>query len=493
MALSFVDNLNPQNYNEKYITSKKFTKLPLISLKTNKNFHLVQNRKGKLLNKPIFSGYTKNKLSSIPRDVEIILLNKDKYEISSQYDKSPNTSRTNDYIFNNNIYINPYYKNDNINPGKGISRSISCHDSSYKSDNINNKTIMPISTNSSKSLSRIKSIKNKNNNGITKTPKYWNYYKKIENPNDISNNQNNLSLDEYKSQFYPGPSDYYGEKSFDKLNQQNKYRYKSLFKLEINNKNKKKKEESPGPGSYLKLNNILNNYNDNKHLSITLGRKEKRFKNLFNNNNPLSPWYYSSSPNINNNKNNKNTKNENINNKCLNKNNNKDCYDYRYYVIKEEIVDTGKKKQIYLEDKNHTMKESNTKIIIKPFDNIKFKEKRQFNFLLKKYINTNENNKYQVPGPGQYNIYMGFDKILKDNAIENLKNINRQEHLIPENVLKEFALNKKDPSLIGNKSIIDGKINKKGIVSKSSEDIFIQESSKNGNGTLPFISKKKKN
>ena len=160
--------------------------------------------------------------------------------------------------------------------------------------------------------------------------------------------------------------------------------------------------------------------------------------------------------------------------------------------LKNKLWILGKKKQFYFEYKNHKTKETITNIIKKPFDNIKFKEKRQFNKLLKKYINTIENNKYQVPGPGQYNIYMGFDKILKDNAIENLKNINKQENLIPEKVLKEFALNKKDPSLIGNESMIDGKINKKGIVSKSSEDIFNQENSKNKNGTLPFISKKKR-
>ena len=39
---------------------------------------------------------------------------------------------------------------------------------------------------------------------------------------------------------------------------------------------------------------------------------------------------------------------------------------------------------------------------------------------------------------------MGFDKILKDDAIERLKNINKKEKLIPENVLKEFSLSKKD-------------------------------------------------
>ena len=86
-----------------------------------------------------------------------------------------------------------------------------------------------------------KKVLNKSTN-ITKTPYYWKYYKKVEkhNYNNLSNSQNNLSFDEYQSQFYPGLSDYNVEKSFDKINQQNKYRYKSLFKKE-KNENKKKK------------------------------------------------------------------------------------------------------------------------------------------------------------------------------------------------------------------------------------------------------------
>jgi len=208
MALNIVTKIdNSQFINGKDTTYKKIKKLPLISLQTNKNFVLVQNRKGKIINKPVFSGYTKNKLSSIPRDVEIILLNKDKDEILLKNDKSFNTSRAKDYIFNNNIYINPYSKNDNLNSGKDKTRSISGHISSYRSDNINNKTIMPFSTNSSKSLSRIKSHKIKKKStisNITKTPNYWKFYKKVENNNDLSNKKNNLSLDEYQSNFILG-------------------------------------------------------------------------------------------------------------------------------------------------------------------------------------------------------------------------------------------------------------------------------------------------
>ena len=81
--------------------------------------------------------------------------------------------------------------------------------------------------------------------------------------------------------------------------------------------------------------------------------------------------------------------------------------------------------------------------------------------------------------------------MLKDNAIERLKNVNKQEKFIPENVLKEFSLNKNSPSLYENESFRD--IKKKGInASKSCENYIIQETTKNGNGTLPFLSKKKR-
>ena len=490
MALNIVNNVDGKKNQDKIY--KKIIKLPLITMRTNKNFVLIQKRKGKLLNKPVFSGYTKNKLSSIPRDVEIILLNKEKDEILLKNDNSFNTTRTKDYIFNNQVYINPNSDNNKL------SRSVSGYISSPIAKNINNKTIVPISTNNSKSLSEVKSKINQNNlSNITKTPYYWKHYKKVENHNYnyLSNSQNSLTFDEYQSQFYPGPSDYNIEKSFDKINQQNKFRYKSLFKKEINEK-KLKKDDTPGPGSYLKMNNILNS--NSRHLSINLGTKEKRFKNLFNNNNPLSPWLYSSSNNNNNNKNKKGNKINNININIHNNQddkNNKEFYDYHYYIIKEETNDKGEKRHFYLEDKIHKIndKEKNTKIILKPSDNIKFKEKIKFNILLKKYINTNENKNYQSPGPGQYNIYMGFDKILKDNAIESLKNINKQEKLIPENVLKEFSLSKKDPSLLENEFKIEDNYLKKGSASKSLQNIFIQENNKNiSGGTLPFLSKKKR-
>ena len=63
MALNVVGNIDNAKFNnEKYITYKKMSNLPIISIQSNKNFSLIQNKKGKILRKPVFSGYTKNKL-----------------------------------------------------------------------------------------------------------------------------------------------------------------------------------------------------------------------------------------------------------------------------------------------------------------------------------------------------------------------------------------------------------------------------------------------
>jgi hypothetical protein len=226
------------------------------------------------------------------------------------------------------------------------------------------------------------------------------------------------------------------------------------------------------------MNNIIKN---DKHISINLGRKEKRFENLFRNH---SPWYYST-----------NSVNNNIKSKNLENLNNKDFYEYHHYIIKEEISDTGDKRQYFIEDLNHKIndnKNNETKVKIKFFDNKKNEVKRNFNNLLKKYINTNDIKSYEIPGPGQYNIYVGFDKILKDNAIDALKYSNKQEKFIPENILKEYSLSKRDPSIKSSEPYTNEKYLKKGIGYSSCENIFKQETTKSGGGTLPFISKKKR-
>ena len=486
MSLNIIDNFDENlRYNNNHNTSyKKLSKLPVISMQTNKNFTLIQNRKGKIIKNPIFSGYTKNKLSSIPRDVEIILLDKEKHELLNKIGKLLNRSNSKDNIFDNKIYINPYSINNKI---RNFSSQKS---SSYISENINNKSSIPFSTNSSNSMIDNTIKKKENVKDNKKTSNYWEYYRKTNrNNNGLSDYQNNLSFDEYKLQFHPGPSDYYYDKSFDKINLQNKYRYKSLYVSTIH-KNKKNELNIPGPGSYLKISNILEN---NSKLGINLGRKEKRFKNLFKRDNgPLSPWYYSS--------------NNSNNNKDINKNilkekkiNNKDIYDFRYYIIKDAISDTGEKKRFYIEDINHKISDNNInnfKRITKFFDNSKNEKKRSMKNLLKKYIYKNEKKDYEVPGPGKYDIYVGFDKILKDKEINDIRNINKnkQEKFIPENILNKYSLCKKNPSFFENEneSNLDENSYRRGMGSKSCENISLKESTNSGRGTLPFISKKKR-
>ena len=478
MALNVVGNIDNVKFNnEQYTTYKKMSKLPIISIQSNKNFSLIQNKKGNIIRKPVFSGYTKNKLSSIPRDVEIILLDKDKNDILGKIKENVNTSKSKDYLFSNNIYINPHSNNNTKNLTKEMTRCLSSQISSNLSENINNKTIVQLSTNTSKSITNINNKKNDNSKEDKKESNYWKFYKKGKN-NSLSDYQNKLSFEEFKSQFYPGPSDYYCEKSYDLINSQNKYRYNSLYKSEIHKSKKNKNNNSPGPGSYFKMNNIIKN---DKHISINLGRKEKRFENLFRNH---SPWYYST-----------NSVNNNIKSKNLENLNNKDFYEYHHYIIKEEISDTGDKRQYFIEDLNHKIndnKNNETKVKIKFFDNKKNEVKRNFNNLLKKYINTNDIKSYEIPGPGQYNIYVGFDKILKDNAIDALKYSNKPEKFIPENILKEYSLSKRDPSIKSSEPYTNEKYLKKGIGYNSCENIFKQETTKSGGGTLPFISKKKR-
>ena len=458
---------------------QKMNKLPLISLINKKDFKLTTKKRGKILNKPVYSGFNKNTLSSIPRDVEIILLDKNKEEIFG------NNSLSNNYETNS---FNLYEKKGNQTFNNNNSRI-----SSFVSKTFDNKKINPETTNNS--INKINSKINQSKDNIKKTKDYWKFYKKKETNNKfIPNDRSHLSLDLYQSQFFPGPSDYSSDKSFDLINLQNKYRYKSLFKNESTHSLKSKKEQLPGPGSYIKFKS-LNEKND-KHLSINLATKEKRFKNLFSSAS-LSPWYYSSSSN---------NDNTNENNKLQNNLGllNKDLYDFRRYIIKEETDDKGKVKQYYVEDKSYIKKNAplikNNIITNKKM--VKNKEKKKLNDykmdkLLKKYIIVrNAEKEYEVPGPGQYNIYMGFDKISKDKAIEKLQSPHRQENLIPEEVLKNYSKNKNNESNFtffygGNNNNIKNKFWNNN--SKSCENIFYGgENNKNSNGTLPFISKEKR-
>ena len=480
MALNVVGSNDPLKVNNEMNTfHQKMNKLPLISLINNKNFKLTNKKRGKLLNKPVYSGFNKNTLSSIPRDVEIILLDKNKEEIFG------NNSLMNNYETNS---FNLYEKKSNQTFNDNNKTRIS----SFGSKTFDNQKHYPAITNNS--VNKINSKINQNQDNIKKTKDYWKFYKKKEAKNkSIPNDRNHLSLDLYQSQFFPGPSDYSSDKSFDLINKQNKYRYKSLFKNESTHSIKSNKEQFPGPGSYIKIKGL--NENNDKHLSINLATKEKRFKNLFNSAS-LSPWYYSSSPN----KDNPNENNKLQNNLGLL---NKDLYDFKRFIIKEETDDKGKVKQYYVEDKSYIKKNEPLieKNVAKNKKMFKNKEKKKLNDykmdkLLKKYIIVrNAEKEYEVPGPGQYNIYMGFDKISKDKAIEKLQSPHKQENLIPEEVLQNYSKNKNNNSNFT--FFYGGNNNNKNKFwnnnSKSCENIFYGgENNKNSNGTLPFISKEKR-
>ena len=233
MALNILnDNDSTKLDNWNVTVHKKINKLPLISLMNKKNFRLTNNKKGKLWNKPIFSGFSKNQLSSIPRDVEIILLDKKKDEI---------------FTYNNNKSILKSLSDNNMNFASLNSHENNSHKTfndnnritPFVSDILEEKNLNPISTNLSlgkinsknKSMNEEQIIKTGDNYLKKDTKKELNRVKIKNKFNRVNNDKNNsLSLDLFKSQFYPGPTDYSSERSFDMLNQQNKYRYKSLFK-----------------------------------------------------------------------------------------------------------------------------------------------------------------------------------------------------------------------------------------------------------------------
>ena len=68
---------------------------------------------------------------------------------------------------------------------------------------------------------------------------------------------------------------------------------------------------------------------------------------------------------------------------------------------------------------------------------------------------------------------MGFDKILKNNTIEKLKNINRKGPFIPEGILKQYSSSKKSQISFENDSSIISE--KKCGKSKSCENILYND------------------
>ena len=178
-------------------------KFPLITLLNNKNFKLTNKNRGKLLNKPVYSGFKKNTLSSIPRDVEIILLDKNKDELFDTSNKNILCDlETNSY--NNNIYTKNKHKT--LNENTGIT--------SYISNLIKEKKSGSAITNNTKLISNTKRNKSKKvDDKISKDKKIYN--KKIDTiKNNIAKDKKNFNLELYQSQFLPGPSDYSTEKSF---------------------------------------------------------------------------------------------------------------------------------------------------------------------------------------------------------------------------------------------------------------------------------------
>lgn len=429
-----INNQYNHYYNNNFDSSQ--LELPLISMKQNKNFTLVNNKKGKIINKPLFSGYTKSKLSSIPRPVEIILINKDKENLINNQ-----STLFSKFSGKNDLSTKTITKSINT-PKKQVSKAIYTNDSS----NINNKTIIPHNYSENKTTIHKSKVGKKSQN-------FWNFYITKKN---IQRNRSYFSQQEYMSILSPGPSDYNPAISFDKVNSQNKFRYKGLFR----NRNARLKNtvsDFPGPGSYINMDKLIAD-NENKHININLGRKEKRFK--FNS--IISPWLYSYNTNKKIETNLKTPEDKDINHL----NNNKDCYDYKHFILKEIRSDTGKKQKIYVEDKTYSSMEKTKRSIDTKEKKNEFKTNKMINNILKKYVDTGEKKEYQVPGPGMYNICTGFDKIYQDNkANESLRNKDINKNLIPEQILKQFALNKNDPSIYYH-------VDKMMLISKSSEDIL---------------------
>ena len=462
---NFIRTNRPDNFEFKY---------PLITLLNNKNFKLTNKNRGKLINKPVYSGFKKNTLSSIPRDVEIILLDKNKDELCDTCNKNILCD----------LETNSYNKHKTLNENTGIT--------SYISNLMKEKKSGSAITNNTKLISTTKRIKSKKAKDKNSKEYKKIYNKKLDTiKTNLLKDKKNFSLELYRSQFLPGPSDYSTEKSFDRLKQQNKYRYTSLFKTSSTKSKKLIKNTLPGPGSYIQLKNLIDN--DDKHLGIDLCRKEKRFKNLFSSAS-LSPWYYSSLNNE------KKMNNEGIN-KRINLFNKKDVYDFKKYILKKEVNDKGVVLRCFIEEipqnKIQEIKQYKNIDKIKKNENENQKiNEYKFDNLLKKYIQVRDAEKeYEVPGPGKYNIYVGFDKILKDKEIERLQYSYKPENLIPEEVLKKYTENKNNPNLTfafkndNNINVPMKYINK----SKSCENIHKgKENRKNSGGTLPFISKQKR-
>ena len=388
------------NYNEEIIKSNNFVvnylpnklRFSNIGIINKKTFKLIEPKKGHLINKPIYSSYWKNNLSSIPTNTEIILINKKKDSLKVKL---------------NNKELSKILENE-----------------IKEKTESNDKTNISFSTSKEKYNSSVninKTYINKENHPIKNILKDFT-------KNKIGSKTERFNLENYKefiSKFTPGPCEYISDINLNILSNKKNYRYKSLFKLPKKFE-KKGIRNNPGPGAYNTSGNILLN---KSRLGITLNKKEIRFKNMSAKNiNTLGPGEYF--------------------------------------------------KNINFFEKNYKIKDYKLQQSSPP--------KNKINQIIKKYIVTQDKKDFEVPGPGQYNLKSCFKSFKKSsNKFQNNKN----KSFIPEEIMKEYLLEKRENNLeknnsmtLNNSSIHDSSyINKKNF--NKSQKIGI---------TLPFVSKTKR-
>ena len=238
----------------KYLPNIYNNNFSSVYLQENQNFRLSQPKKGKLLSGKIYSAFTKNKMSSIPRDNEVIIL---------------------DEKLKNSQFVEKLKKSiqNTLNISNKTQKTDQKSEITYDSENINNKTIFEDSI-----IINNKYLKSKSMSNIFKTRS------SNKNLTQINNNKSERFnyYNEFISKYQPGPG-YYNIENNKK--DSNNLRYKNLY----NNNNSKDNNHSvlsniinksilnnPGPGSYSPL-FIDDIYNKNY---LSLNSKEKRFIEL---------------------------------------------------------------------------------------------------------------------------------------------------------------------------------------------------------------------
>jgi hypothetical protein len=157
----------PNNYNNNFSS---------VYLQAKQNFRLSQPKKGKLLNGKIYSAFTKNKMSSIPRDNEVIIL---------------------DEKLKNNQFVEILKKTiqNTLNNSNKTQKTEQKSEITYDSENINNKTIFEDSI-----LINNKYLKSKSMSNIFKTRSSNKNLTQINNKSERFNYYN-----EFIGKYQPGP------------------------------------------------------------------------------------------------------------------------------------------------------------------------------------------------------------------------------------------------------------------------------------------------